>query len=143
MTALPLAIGALLAIAVFYLAGQIGLGRERGFYPTVLIVIASYYALFAVMAGSSRALALETACMAVFAGLAIAGFKSARWLTIAGLVAHGVFDWLHADLVENPGVPGFWPSFCMAFDVVLGACLALSALRRELGPRLRGGDNAT
>jgi hypothetical protein len=129
VTTLPLAIGAVLAIFLFYLAGWIGLGRERGFYPTVLIAIASYYALFAVMAGAMRALAIEAVCIAVFAGLAIAGFRSLPWLTIGGLFAHGAFDWLHADLVQNPGVPGFWPPFCMAFDVVLGGCLALSMLR--------------
>ena len=48
-------IGLILSVAVAGFATAIGLDRERAFYPTVLIVIASYYVLFAVMGGSSRA----------------------------------------------------------------------------------------
>ncbi len=46
---MALLVGALLAFAVGLLATAIGLDRDRAFYPTVTIVIASYYALFAVM----------------------------------------------------------------------------------------------
>ena len=42
-------IGLLLSVAVAAFATVTGLDRERGFYPTVLIVIASYYVLFALM----------------------------------------------------------------------------------------------
>ena len=41
-------IGVLLALAVAGLATVVGLDRGRAFYPTVLIVIATYYVLFAV-----------------------------------------------------------------------------------------------
>jgi hypothetical protein len=46
-------IGLILALTVVGLAAVVGFDRERVFYPTLLIVIASYYALFAVM-GASR-----------------------------------------------------------------------------------------
>ena len=52
-------IGLFLSLAVAGLAAIIGLDRERAFYPTVLIVIASYYVLFALMAASGRALLIE------------------------------------------------------------------------------------
>ena len=42
-------IGLILALAVAGFAAVLGFDRERVFYPTLLIVIASYYALFAVM----------------------------------------------------------------------------------------------
>jgi len=42
-------IGLFLSLAVAGLIWMVGLDRDRGFYPTVLIVIASYYVLFAVM----------------------------------------------------------------------------------------------
>jgi hypothetical protein len=48
-------IGLLLAIGVVVFSALIGLDRERSFYATVLMVIASYYALFAVMGGSRHA----------------------------------------------------------------------------------------
>jgi hypothetical protein len=41
--------GLLLSVAVARFATAIGLDRERAFYPTVLMVIASYYVLFAAM----------------------------------------------------------------------------------------------
>ena len=44
-------IGLVLSVAVAGFATAIGLDRERAFCPPVLIVIASYYVLFAVLAG--------------------------------------------------------------------------------------------
>ena len=53
-------IGAILALSVGLSATFLGLDRDRAFYPTVMIVIASYYALFAVVGGSSHAVATES-----------------------------------------------------------------------------------
>jgi hypothetical protein len=44
------------------------------------------------------------------------------------LVAHGVFDWFHGYLIADPGVPSWWPMFCLAYDLV--AALYLSWLLR-------------
>ncbi|MGB8476799.1 MAG: hypothetical protein WCE61_22185 [Candidatus Acidiferrum sp.] len=52
-------IGLILSLAVAGFATSIGFDRERAFYPTVLIVIASYYVLFAVMGASGRTLVIE------------------------------------------------------------------------------------
>lgn len=117
-------IGVTLALLVAAFARRVGLDRDGGFYPTVLIVVASYYVLFAVMGGSTRALVLESMVMAAFAVLAIAGFKGRVWLVVAGLAGHGVMDMFHARLVANSGVPEWWPPFCAAYDVVAAAVLA-------------------
>ena len=53
-------IGLILALAVAGLAAITGLDRERAFYPTVLIVIASYYVLFAAMGASAAAEAIRS-----------------------------------------------------------------------------------
>jgi hypothetical protein len=45
-------IGVILALAVGLLATKVSLDRDRAFYPVVTIVVASYYALFAVMGAS-------------------------------------------------------------------------------------------
>ena len=45
-------IGVALAAAVAGLATVVGFDRDRSFGPTILIVVASYYVLFAVMGGS-------------------------------------------------------------------------------------------
>jgi hypothetical protein len=36
----------------------------------------------------------------------------------------GVVDFLHGHLIANPGVPAWWPTFCLAYDVAAAACLA-------------------
>ena len=117
-------VGVVLAIAVGLLGTMAGLERDRAYYPVVTIVVASYYALFAAMAGSAQALALESLAGAVFAAVAVAGFRSSLWLTAGALAAHGLFDLAHADLVANPGVPAWWPAFCLTFDVAAAAWLA-------------------
>ena len=57
---MALLIGAFLALAVGLLATAAGLDRDRAFYPTVTIVIATYYVLFAVMGASTSSLLLES-----------------------------------------------------------------------------------
>jgi hypothetical protein len=123
-------IGVALSIAVAGLAAMVGFDRARAFYPTVLIVIASYYVLFAAMgsnntAASARTLELEIAAATVFLLLAVVGFNRCSWLVVAALAGHGVFDFVHHFFIENPGVPHWWPGFCLGFDVTLAVWLAI------------------
>jgi hypothetical protein len=120
----PLVVGALLALTVGLFATGIGLDRDRAFYPVVTIVIASYYALFAVMGASIHALILESLVGTIFLAAAVSGFKSSLWLVVAALASHGILDLGHGAVISNPGVPGWWPQFCLAFDVTLAAYLA-------------------
>jgi hypothetical protein len=117
-------VGAILALSVGLSASISGLDRDRAFYPTVMIVIASYYALFAVMGGSAQALGIESIGIFAFVGLAVMGFRTSLWLVVAALAAHGLFDFVHDRLIANPGVPLWWPSFCLSYDVVAAAYLA-------------------
>jgi hypothetical protein len=121
---MALMVGALLAIAVGLLATTSGMDRDRAFYPTVAIVVASLYSLFAVLGGSTRALVLESLVGAAFIVVAVLGFRSSLWLAAVALAGHGVFDLIHGALVSNPGVPAWWPAFCGAYDIVAGAYLA-------------------
>jgi hypothetical protein len=121
-------IGVCVAMLVAGFARVVGLDRDRGFYPTVLVVVASYYVLFAVMGGSTRAVVLELTTMGVFVLAAVAGLKHASWIVLAGLAAHGVFDFLHASIVSNPGVPEWWPAFCGAYDVAAPAIVLVTRL---------------
>jgi hypothetical protein len=118
------AVGVALALVIGGFATWVGLDRDRAFYPVVVVVIASYYALFAVIGGSTHALVIESAVAAAFLGAALAGFKSTLWLVVAALGAHGIFDLLHPYLYANPGVPAWWPLFCLAYDVAAAAYLA-------------------
>jgi hypothetical protein len=132
---MELLIGASLAVGVALIAAAAGFDRDRAFYPVVLVVVASYYDLFALIGGSLPALGIETAGLALFFGLAIIGFRTNLWLVAAALAGHGVFDLVHPQLIVNPGVPGWWPPFCMAYDVSAGAALALRLLSARLPVR--------
>lgn len=87
-------IGAVLAAVVCAFARLAGFDRDRAFYPTLLIVIATYYVLFAVMGSSVPALTIESLVAGAFLMLAVAGFKKNLWFIAAALVGHGVFDFL-------------------------------------------------
>jgi len=63
-------VGLALCLAVGGLAVAIGFDRDRAFYPTVLIVIATYYVLFAAMGASARALIMEIVAASGFSALA-------------------------------------------------------------------------
>jgi len=121
-------IGLVLALAVSVYATTLRLDRDGAFYATVLVVVASYYILFAAMGaggvGSGRVILIETLIAGVFVVAASFGFRRSMWLVAAGLAAHGVMDFFHGRLVANPGVPAWWPAFCGAYDVAAAGYLA-------------------
>jgi hypothetical protein len=117
-------IGVILALAVSLFARFVGLDRDRAFYPTVMIVIAALYGLFAVMGGAPAELAGEWVAMGGFIFLAVLGFRLSLWFVVIALFAHGVFDYFHGHLVSNPGVPVWWPAFCGTYDVTAAGYLA-------------------
>ncbi len=124
-------VGVVLGVVVAGFAAKSGFDRDRAFYPTVLIVIASYYALFAVMGASGYStLGIEIAVGLVFALCALLGFKRSLWLAAAGIAGHGLFDFfVHHAIVTNPGMPAWWPGFCGTIDIVLGGWLAICLWR--------------
>ena len=118
------ATGIALAVLTGLAARWAGFDRDRAFYPTLVIVVASYYVLFAAMQGSRQVLVVESLVMTVFACLAVIGFRSTLWVVVAALAGHGALDLIHHRLVSNPGVPVWWPGFCCAFDILLAAFLS-------------------
>lgn len=128
---MPIIIGIFLALGVAAFARLAGFDRDRAFYPTVLIVVASYYELFGVMGGSTSALVGESGGMAGFVVVAYLGYRYSPWFAVTGLAGHGVFDFFHGHLVANPGVPPWWPPFCLAYDVTAAAFLAWLIVRNQ------------
>jgi hypothetical protein len=104
---LPYVVGIILSIGVALFARWVGFDRDRAFYPTVLIVIASYYVLFAAMIGSIETVLLESIVMTLFVIAAVAGFKGSAWIIVAALAGHGVQDAVHGHIIANAGVPGW------------------------------------
>ncbi|HVW84923.1 MAG TPA: hypothetical protein VHB50_09590 [Bryobacteraceae bacterium] len=126
----PIGVG--LAVAVCVFARLSGFDRDRVFYPMLATVVATYYILFAVIGGSMAALIVECLVAGAFLALAVTGFRKSLWLVAAALAGHGVFDFLHHLFIQNPGVPVWWPGFCLSFDVPAGGFLAMLLMRRSV-----------
>lgn len=122
---MPALVGIALALVVSAFARVVGFDRDRAFYPTTLVVIASLYLLFAVMVGSTQALLEELPFVGVFVGAAVIGFRRSPWIVVAGLALHGLLDAVHGRVVVNAGVPPWWPAFCLVYDVTAAAVLGV------------------
>jgi hypothetical protein len=128
-------VAVILGLVVAGFAAMSGFDRDRASYPTVLIVVASYYPLFAVMGASRPSLETEIAVGLVFSVFAVLGFKKTMWLAAAGIAGHGFCDFfVHPALVANPGMPVWWPGFCGTIDIVLGGWLAIRLLEARRKP---------
>ena len=130
---MPIVVGVLLAIAIAALAKFTRFDEERSFYSTVLVIIASYYVLFAVLSGSSHALVWELVIAVVFSTVAIIGGLFFPHTSGYGNIAHGLFDLVHDVLIENSGVPTWWPTFCGSVDVLLGLWVIVLTRSRPNG----------
>ena len=128
---MPYVIGIVASAGVAVFARYVGLDRDRAFYPTVVIVVALYYVLFAVLSGSVQTIVLESVVMSLFAIAAVVGFKSSAWIVVAALAGHGIFDAVHGHIIENAVVPAWWPAWCLSYDVGAAAWLGW-LLRRGL-----------
>lgn len=123
-------IGTALALTITASATALGFDRERVFYPAMMIAIATYYVLFAAMSASTSVLIAESLAAGAFLALTAVGFKTRLWLVVAALAGHGVFDFFHHLIIDDPAVPRWWPGFCLAFDVVAAGYLAVLLTRR-------------
>ncbi len=121
---MPYVVGLVLSLGVALFAKGVGFDRDRAFYPTVLIVIASTYVLFAAMGGSLHTVFSESIVMLVFVTAAVVGFRSSTWIVVAAIAGHGILDTFHGQVLDNPGVPHWWPAFCFAYDIGAAAGLA-------------------
>ncbi|MDC0435209.1 hypothetical protein OAM69_06185 [bacterium] len=92
--------------------------RDASFYPSILIFIASFYVLFAVMEGHSVYRELLIASM--FFVTAIFGAYKSLFIVGLGIIAHGVYDIIHVIVFSQNVAPIWWPSFCAAVDLALG-----------------------
>ena len=128
-------IGVVLGAGACVFGAIAGFDRDRSFYPVVLVVIASYYDLFAVIGGGAS-LVSETGVFALFVLASFVGMRTNLWVVVAALAAHGVFDFYHGGLIANAGVPAWWPMFCLSFDLFAAAYLAW----RLIGNRIRAQD---
>lgn len=136
-------IGVVLALCTRLVGRVAGFDRDRAFYPAVLIAIATYDVLFAVMAGTPTAIVIESLFASAFLVASIVGFRTTPWIIVAGFAAHGIADAFHDGFSPDAGIPAWWPGFCGAFDVAIAVVLALQLLlaarTRQAGTRPTAG----
>ena len=128
---LALSVGMVLAIILAVFSRLTKFDKDRSYFATLLIVIATYYVLFAFM--SFEAILIEIVIACIFSGFALAG--ALRWpiLLGVGILLHGVFAFSHGYLINNSGVPDWWPAFCGGFDIVFGLWIIyLFQVKKEL-----------
>jgi hypothetical protein len=130
---MPIVVGVLLAVGIATLAKFTRFDEDRSFYAAVLVIIASYYVLFAVVGDSSHALVWELAIAIAFSTVAIIGALFLPTLVGIGIIAHGLFDLVHDVIIENSGVPTWWPTFCGSLDVLLGLWVTTLTCSRPNG----------
>ena len=130
-------VGVVLGLVACGLGTVAGFERDRAFYPVMMIVIASYYALFAVIGGDGRALGVEIAIAIVFVGLAVISFRTSLWIVAAALLGHAGLDLVHGHVVTNAGVPHWWPMSCASIDAFAAFYLAWRLVSQRIEGRNR------
>jgi len=130
---LPFLIGIGLTIAVLGVNAAIGLHKERGVWPSLLIAIAAFYVVFAFEHSDHSGIGLQSVIALGFMALALIGYKSSLWLIVAGLVLHGIFDAVSLAYTANPA-PNWWGPFCIGVDGLLALMLCWWMLRGRIRP---------
>lgn len=118
-------LGAATGVLTIFLARII---RGQGWLFSIgLLVLPGLYMLFALQAGE-QAVGMQEMLYGIpflAAGLVFA-FASIRHSAVvvgAFWMLHGLYDLMHSRLITNPGVPDWYPVWCCAVDVVVGAYL--------------------
>ena len=86
-------IGVALALGVSVFAALAGFDRDRAFYPTLLVVIASYYVLFGAMSGSVLAILVDAIHRFLVVNTGVPAWWPAFCLAY-DITAAGVMVWL-------------------------------------------------
>ena len=126
----PAFIGAVLAASIFLFARWQRWDHDSSLYPTVLIVIAQYYVLFALIDGAENALIFQLIVACLFVLVAIIGRNAGGPIIAFAIMAHGIYDLGFHWFGTGGGVPIWWPAFCSAVDLILGVAILLARPRQ-------------
>ncbi|MGB3725415.1 MAG: hypothetical protein WA981_06585 [Glaciecola sp.] len=111
-------IGVVLSLLLIFTAKFTRFDRDVSFYPSILIFIASFYILFAVIAGHS--VIREISISSFFIVLALYGAYKSLFVVGFAIALHGVYDILHLLQFKDTVAPLWWAPFCAAVDFVIG-----------------------
>ncbi|MFG2631928.1 hypothetical protein [Streptomyces sp. NPDC048473] len=124
-------VGVVLGCASIVLARRVR--GENWLYSASLILLPLIYSGFALAAGEGQVALREMLVGTPFivGGVICLVFGIPLSALIVGTlwILHAVFDLIHDALFVNTGVPGWYPVFCAAIDLVVGAYILRLARR--------------
>lgn len=127
----PFTLGLLLAGIAIAMVKDVKLPLRS--YGIALAVLPAIYILFALLAGDGAAMGWEFLFGLPF--FIMAYFCAKRGFHYSGLavlglwIAHAAYDVYHSALVDNAGVPGWYPALCFAFDLVIVVYLFMAVTK--------------
>jgi len=124
MNLLQVAMGAGMGIVVLALFRFARIHREHGTYAVLLMMIAAVYPIMSLHFGEFELSRLHIALAAAFGACALIGARLNLWIVVAGLAAHGLFDFaMYTDAIESPA-QAWYLALCCGFDLAVAAGLA-------------------
>ena len=138
-TTIHLLLGALACLAFVLLARKAGSRRETLIYVVGLIVAASIYVGFAAIGGAPLSwIALESGGLLLFSVIALLGLKVRVQFLVLGWAVHPAWDVCLHQVMKVGFVPEWYPTACLAFDLILAAYIGISVRGgRHLGPSVK------
>jgi hypothetical protein len=114
---------------------------ERWGYTLSLMGLPLFYIFFALRSGDENTAFIEFfyGMLYLASGLvfAISRLKFSTYIVATLWLLHAAYDVVHGHLVMNLGVPGWYPSLCLGFDIVIAAYLFWLAGRLPEGDILK------
>ena len=102
-------------------------------YSVVLIILPVIYMVFGIFSGETGVIIKELlyGLPFIFVGALclLFGFKLSAYLLAAFWLLHGLYDVYHDVFLINSGVPFWYPVFCAAVDLVIGAYLLYASAK--------------
>ena len=120
----PIGVGLSLATATILLTLTLSDTQALEVHAVLLTLIASIYVGFALQGGRRYEVGLELTVAAAFIVFALIGLWLSPWFIVLGLALHGVWDFLHHDLIHTPVPRGYIP-LCMVYDSLMAGFLSL------------------
>ena len=113
-----------LAAATCFILTLLPSDYARDLTAILLVLIASIYLGFSLASQGQLKFRSQAAGSILFIVLALLGLWVNWWFLVAGLVLHGVWDYMHHGHRGRGVVPSWYIPFCAGYDVSMGLFIA-------------------
>ncbi|MEM7352702.1 MAG: DUF6010 family protein [Acidobacteriota bacterium] len=120
-------LGALLAAATILILRRLGPRFEHRLYALALIIAALIYVGFSLASDAPQWIGIEAGGVALYSTLAFLGWRLSPWFLAVGWAAHIPWDLLLHGGGSTPFVPTWYPTACLAYDLIVALYIATRA----------------